>query len=307
MFILGYDLHLIYFILGFFTIFMVFFNGLIECFEDQLPLFVLESFRYGKTLNGPVQTKLVRLIKVPKAWFLHFYIFSSIFSSCLLFLAYKVYLDEVATPVIVLESLDIVCTQSRSASCSRESIMLILVLLCCQCYRRFYECAFVNAKSNSSMNILHYIVGYAHYFCAGTASLCQAPQFVQSNEKKDKFEFSTLISVTNIVAVTLFIYAWYHQFRAHKIFADLKTRNPNKHGIPEGDLFSYVSCPHYLCEVLIYASLVMVTSVNNTSIMVVFLWVLVNQTVAAFMSHSWYKKQFKDYPNDRRAIYPYLL
>eukprot|EP00088_Acartia_fossae_P071942 TRINITY_DN9991_c0_g1_i13.p1 TRINITY_DN9991_c0_g1~~TRINITY_DN9991_c0_g1_i13.p1 ORF type:complete len:308 (-),score=18.07 TRINITY_DN9991_c0_g1_i13:263-1186(-) len=307
MYILGYDLNLIYFVLGVFTVIMVVFNGIIEHFENQLPLFIVEAFRYGKTLNGPVQTKIVRFIKVPKSWFLHFYIFSSIYSSLLLITAYRTCINGAKVPGVVFDGLDLVCTESRTEGSSKENILLALVLLMLQCSRRFYECAFVNAKSNSSMNILHYIVGYAHYFCTGTGILCQAPEFISSSEPVENFELGKVVTVKNCVASFVFFWSMWHQLRAHKIFAELKVKNPNKHGIPHGDLFELVSCPHYFCEVLIYTSLSVILGLSHSHILAVWLWVVVNQTVAAFMSHSWYNKHFQDYPKERRAIYPYLL
>jgi 3-oxo-5-alpha-steroid 4-dehydrogenase 3 len=36
-------------------------------------------------------------------------------------------------------------------------------------------------------------------------------------------------------------------------------------------------------------------------------WVLVNQVVAALMSHNWYKRTFNNYPSNRKAIIPFLL
>jgi len=307
MYIFSYDLHLVHFILGVFTIIMVVFNGIIEHFEQSLPQFIVEAFRYGKTLNGPVQTKLVRLIQVPKSWFLHFYIFSSIYSPFILYQAYSSYMRNTEVPATYLTALDVVCTENRSPSASKENILLALTLLCIQCFRRFYECAFVNAKSTSSMNILHYIVGYAHYFCTATGILCQAPGYSYSSDSEEKVNLIELINMKTFLCVAIFTWAWIHQFRAHKIFAGLKSKNANKHGIPEGDLFELVSCPHYFCEVLIYTSLALLLGYAHTTMLVVWVWVAVNQTVAAFMSHTWYNKQFKEYPKTRKAIFPFIL
>jgi steroid 5-alpha reductase family enzyme len=44
----------------------------------------------------------------------------------------------------------------------------------------------------------------------------------------------------------------------HQIFAGMRKSPQSKHGIPTGGLFSLVSCPHYLSEVLIYTVLMLV-------------------------------------------------
>ena len=79
MWVLGHDVNIIWAILIFFTVFMILYSGIISLLEPVLPTAVLELFRYGKTLNGPVQSSLVGLISVPKTYFTHFYIFSSIY------------------------------------------------------------------------------------------------------------------------------------------------------------------------------------------------------------------------------------
>jgi len=39
---------------------------------------------------------------------------------------------------------------------------------------------YINAASKSKMNILHYIVGYVHYFCAGPGILSEATGFIRN-------------------------------------------------------------------------------------------------------------------------------
>ena len=79
MWILNFEVNLVWAVLIFFTVFMVVYNSVIAFGEPYLPEFVLELFRYGKTLNGPAKTTFVKMISVPKSYFTHFYIFSSIY------------------------------------------------------------------------------------------------------------------------------------------------------------------------------------------------------------------------------------
>ena len=79
MWILNWDVNLVWAVLIFFTAFMMVYNSVIAFGEPYLPEFVLELFRYGKTLNGPAKTTFVKMISVPKSYFTHFYIFSSIY------------------------------------------------------------------------------------------------------------------------------------------------------------------------------------------------------------------------------------
>ena len=128
-------------------------------------------------------------------------------------------------------------------------------------FRRLYECAFINQPSKSTMNITHYIVGYAHYFCAATGVLCEAPGFV-SNSVITNIDFTDLGPDVPVLLI-MFCSAWYLQLVSHKIFAQLKIRHPNIHSIPSGSLFKYVSCPHYLCEVIIYTCFMFLLGLNH--------------------------------------------
>ncbi len=52
---------------------------------------------------------------------------------------------------------------------------------------------------------------------------------------------------------------------------------------------------------------VQVVGLRDLTVVLVWCWVLVNQVVAALMSHHWYRRSFRDYPPQRKAIVPYLL
>lgn len=116
------------------------------------------------------------------------------------------------------------------------------------------------------------------------------------------------ISISQICATLLFCLAWKHQFQAHKIFAELKLQSSlRKHNVPHGDWFHYVSCPHYLAEILIYLSFAIILGTKHTTAWIIFGWVLVNQVIAGLMSHWWYRKTFRTYPSKRKAVIPFLI
>ena len=114
------------------------------------------------------------------------------------------------------------------------------------------------------MNITHYIVGFAHYFCAATGYLCEAPGFLPDSSSVPPSEFSlSSVSLSAWLATPVFLAAWYQQLQAHKTFAQLKRKNSAGHSIPEGGLFELVSCPHYLCEIIIYTCLLTILGLSH--------------------------------------------
>jgi len=54
-------------------------------------------------------------------------------------------------------------------------------------------------------------------------------------------------------------------------------------------------------------TVVQVVGLNDLTVVLVWGWVVVNQVVAALMSHRWYRRSFRDYPPRRKAIIPFLL
>jgi 3-oxo-5-alpha-steroid 4-dehydrogenase 3 len=303
MWILGYDLHLIWAILIFFTVFMVVYSGIITLLEPYLPTFILELFRYGKTLNGPVQSSFVGLISVPKSYFTHFYIFSSVYIPLLLGVACVQYTQGGPPAPRGARGHDRVCTEPRTAPTPPAAVLLVLSLLSLQCFRRLYECVYVNQPSKSTMNITHYIVGFAHYFCAGTGVLCEAAEFSPSGPAP-----AAGLSPLAALPLTLaFLWAWHQQLAAHRTFAQLKVAHPTKHSVPHGGLFALVSCPHYTMEMVLYTVLMLVLGPGHSTCLLVWAWVIVNQAIAGLMSHRWYRATFRDYPAGRRAVIPYLL
>ena len=70
----------------------------------------------------------------------------------------------------------------RTASSNAEAVVLATSLLLLQVWRRLYECAFVSVHSDSStINLIHYASGFAHYFCACVGVLLEAPCFTSAD------------------------------------------------------------------------------------------------------------------------------
>jgi len=332
MIIAGYDVNLIWGVLVFMTTFLTLGGCLVTTFLEKVtPQWFIDTFRYGKTSKeGSCVNPLVRLIQIPKSTFGHFYVFASILMPSLLYLVLHVYLFGIELPNWMIHGLDFLATRSRSRShVTPEAITLALSLMTIQVWRRMYECFYINAPSKAKMNVLHYICGYLHYACVGLGIVSHAPGLIRPHSihmqpsgsgdtgggwKSIKWVHIQLsltnISMTQIGAAALFIWAWKHQFIAHKIFARTKRQamsNPEggQYGVPRGDWFEYVSCPHYAAECLLYISLALVLGTDHTTGLFIAVWVVSNQVIVAILSHQWYKRNFPNYT--KKAIIPFVL
>jgi len=86
----------------------------------------------------------------------------------------------------------------------------------------------------------------------------------------------------------------------------VKLRNGDNTGyhIPKGGLFSLVSCPNYLGEIIIWTGWAVATwSLPGLAFAV---WTVANLAPRAIAHHRWYRQTFPDYPPERRALIPYI-
>ncbi|RZC41260.1 polyprenol reductase-like [Asbolus verrucosus] len=119
------------------------------------------------------------------------------------------------------------------------------------------------------------------------------------------------IGITEVFAITLFMWAWYHQHVATVILANLrKNRKGNivnqNYDIPQGDWFDYFSSPHLIAEVIMYTGLTLLLS-DNTTWWYVYAWVVSGQVESILLSHWWYQSYFQNFPSKRKALVPFLF
>lgn len=81
-----------------------------------------------------------------------------------------------------------------------------------------------------------------------------------------------------------------------------------KYGLPTGDWFCYVSCPHLFAEILIYLSLLLcqVWSEAACSWWLTVVHVTSSLFLSARQMHAWYRSKFEDYPKNRTSLFPGL-
>lgn len=90
-----------------------------------------------------------------------------------------------------------------------------------------------------------------------------------------------------------------------RILRNLRAPGESGYKIPSGGLFRFVSCPNYLGEILEWSGFALATwSVAGLSFAA---FTLANLLPRALSNHRWYQKTFPEYPEDRRALVPFLL
>jgi len=86
-----------------------------------------------------------------------------------------------------------------------------------------------------------------------------------------------------------------------------KLRRPGDEGyrIPHGGLYRWVSAPNYLGELIEWAGFAL--AAWSLPALAFFLFTAANLVPRAIANHRWYRERFKDYPQERKALIPFLV
>ncbi|VDD87290.1 unnamed protein product [Enterobius vermicularis] len=167
-------------------------------------------------------------------------------------------------------------------------------------FRRLYETLFVSVfSSHSKINIFHFLTGIIFYVMAVVS------QVVCLQENTDTCKRLLLKFYTVFRSK-------YQQHLCFKRLASIRSAKdgaikPDLYGIPCGHLFNYISSPHYTIEIILY---ILLSFYYRLCSVMVFccLFVTVNQTVAAILTHRWYLERYGNkYPASRKALIPFFL
>ncbi|KAK9508945.1 hypothetical protein O3M35_006375 [Rhynocoris fuscipes] len=291
------------------AIYTAFIGIFINLYQNYLPSFIVNTFLYGKYSLPTSNT--TPSIKVPKRWFRHFYVFATIWSSIFLILTSFYYFHVIhSIPKLAKDFLSYFILEDQVATVSAVDTLLALFLITIQSYKRFYETHYVSVFSNAMMDISHYLIGLIHYFGTILAIVVESPGFSQSGKFENSFQFKD-ISYKEVVISLIFLWAWWNQLKSATILGNLRKNKKGEvvtqeHRIPYGGLFSYVSSPHSMCEIIMYLCLSLILFENHTFHYIT-AWVLVNQVETSILAHRWYKNKFKEYPKNRKALIPSIF
>lgn len=281
-----------------------------------------EFYVYGKCLDLRKKKSLFwRFFLLPKKNFSHFYLIA-LFLFSLATSVIFVYYGQLGKNHARLQGFiagfqKISKSQFRFETCedleSITALLFTLILMAIQVSRRLYETISVSVFSSSSkINIIHYLYGHAFYLMAALSTICPILLSQTSSKFKSADLIDNLVTRKRALLFVLFIYVSHYQHKCHVILANLRKDKSGRviteqHYAPSGGLFEYVSCPHFLTEIIIYLLVIVIQGFSNSYWNLIFLLVFVTQTLNAMSAHKWYKMKYTDYPKERKAIIPKLL
>jgi len=119
-------------------------------------------------------------------------------------------------------------------------------------------------------------------------------QYGQENIYNSNFILGFIILIIGIVI----------NFKSDNILLRIKNEG-NGYQIPKHFLFQKISCPNYFGEIIEWVGFALMTWSFPAFIFA--LWTMFNLIPRAISTHNWYKKEFSNYPCNRKAIIPFII
>jgi 3-oxo-5-alpha-steroid 4-dehydrogenase 1 len=108
-----------------------------------------------------------------------------------------------------------------------------------------------------------------------------------------------------IAGIAMFIGGLLINWQADNILIHLRKPGETGYVIPRGGFFNYVSCPNHFGEIVEWSGFALMTW--SAPALAFAVWTLVNLMPRALHHHKWYREHFSDYPEKRKAIFPFIV
>jgi 3-oxo-5-alpha-steroid 4-dehydrogenase 1 len=105
-----------------------------------------------------------------------------------------------------------------------------------------------------------------------------------------------------VIGILLLVGGYIINRQADTVLRNLRKPRENNYTIPYGGFYRWISCPNYLGELLIWVGWAIATW--SLPGLVFAVWTAANLVPRARANHRWYREQFPDYPEERKALIP---
>lgn len=86
---------------------------------------------------------------------------------------------------------------------------------------------------------------------------------------------------------------------------NLRKTGETGYKIPFGFLFDKISCPNHFGEIVQWLGFAIMAW--NLPASTFLIWTLANLLPRSLRHHKWYKEKFEEYPEERKAVIPWLV
>lgn len=107
-----------------------------------------------------------------------------------------------------------------------------------------------------------------------------------------------------IIGSILFLSGAFINLKSDSLLINLRAPGETGYKIPQGFLFDLISSPNLFGELIEWSGFALMAW--NLPAFTFMIWTFANLVPRAKNHHDWYKKQFPDYPGERKIIFPFL-
>jgi 3-oxo-5-alpha-steroid 4-dehydrogenase 1 len=161
----------------------------------------------------------------------------------------------------------------------------------------------VQPGSNASFALSVVIAGWLTLFLHGYFNAAYISEF------SDQYTDEWLTDPRFIVGICIYLIGFILNLHSDSILRNLRSKNPSpdepRYKITVGGAFRFVSCPQYLGEILSFVGFAIMTW--NLGAVFVLAMTVGNLAPRAIYTHRWFKKNFDNYPQERKALIPYVI
>lgn len=126
-------------------------------------------------------------------------------------------------------------------------------------------------------------------------------ELAPSNEYSAQWFFSRHF----IIGIILFITGMSINWKSDALLINLRKPGETGYKIPKGFLFDYITSPNLFGEIIEWTGFALMAL--NLPAFSFLIWVFANLIPRARNHHNWYKKNFPDYPPDRKIVIPFVF
>jgi len=119
------------------------------------------------------------------------------------------------------------------------------------------------------------------------------------------YDWDWLYDIRFILGFLLFAGGAFINWWSDQILLNLRKGGKTGYFIPRGGLFRWLSCPNFFGEILEWFGFALLTW--SPAALAFALWTTFNLVPRAMDHHRWYRSTFPDYPEERKAVIPFLV
>ncbi|HMV41519.1 MAG TPA: DUF1295 domain-containing protein [Leptospiraceae bacterium] len=175
---------------------------------------------------------------------------------------------------------------------------MVLIAVSIHFAKRCLESLFLHRYSGKISIVTTFFIAWAYSSIAYT--IHESVNLFTKIEKVD-----SEMSVSIWIGFLIFLLGQSSNLYHHILLTKLRASGSKEYKIPEGGLFKYVNCPHYLSEIIGWIGI----AIMSRYLIVFGLTYIMSAYLVArsINTTKWYQEKIPNYPRERKSILPFVL